>query len=534
MNRAKGTAVLDKTFDILEAIGLSSEGLDNQQLAAQLSLPRATLYRLLALLVERGMVRRDANNKCYRLGFRYLELVRGAWMEPDLIAAASFELRALRDLTGETTYLAIRDGDQVLSLERCDGAHSRRSAASMGQRKAMYCTGQGKAILSALGDEERRELVKHMTLTPLTPLTITDRNRLQTELDVTRVRGYAIDDEEIVLGVRCVAAPVVDSSGQVRGALSIAGPAYRLTLERLTLLGPEVAASAQRVGSQLAVKQAEARPDELQPVSSQWAFLGGHPRWSSGENCLYWADKLGPAVYRHGPEGTVRILRTEKPIMGLEITPNGLFVALEDVYFLYEKGEVRHRTPWGFGTPTCLCCDREGRVWASIRMGSGQWKVGEVSRDGTLISHWQISEAISALCWDSPRQQLFALAPESGSLYRLRAGAEVRRFTSMPKGSGQLSGLAVDGDGSVWTALSGGWSIVKFDHEGNLERMLGVPVASPTDLCFGAVDGRTLFVTSSRQAVSRQALKNAPWSGTVMSTPAGSHGAPAPLTRGPA
>ncbi|WLH10095.1 IclR family transcriptional regulator [Pseudomonas hefeiensis] len=207
MDRIKGTAVLDKTFDILEAIGLSTDGLDNQQLAAQLNLPRATLYRLLALLIERGMVRRDANNKCYRLGFRYLELVRGAWMEPDLIAAASFELRALRDLTGETTYLAIRDGDQVLSLERCDGAHSRRSAASMGQRKAMYCTGQGKAILSALADEERRELVKHMTLTALTPLTITDRNRLMTELDVTRVRGYAIDDEEIVLGVRCVAAP---------------------------------------------------------------------------------------------------------------------------------------------------------------------------------------------------------------------------------------------------------------------------------------------------------------------------------------
>ncbi|MCT8962754.1 hypothetical protein MN113_16330 [Pseudomonas veronii] len=214
--------------------------------------------------------------------------------------------------------------------------------------------------------------------------------------------------------------------------------------------------------------------------------------------------------------------------MGLELTPKGLFVALEDEYFLYDKGEVRHRTPWGFGTLTCLCCDREGRVWAAIRMGSGQWKVGEVSRDGTLTSHWQISEAIGVLCWDSPRQQLFALAPESGSVYRLRSAARCGGLLACPRARASSAGW-------LWMRMAVyGPLIVKFDYEGNLERMLGVPVASPTDLCFGAVDGRTLFVTSSRQAVSRQELENAPWSGTVMSTPAGSHGAPAPLTRGPA
>jgi IclR family acetate operon transcriptional repressor len=315
--------------------------------------------------------------------------------------------------------------------------------------------------------------------------------------------------------------------------LSIAGPAYRLTLDRLNLLGPEVMAAAQRVGIQLTVKQSAGRHDQLQPVSSRWAFLGGHPRWSSIENCLYWADRLGPAVYRHDSNGTERILRTENPIIGMELTPDGLLVALADEYLLVNGGQIRTRVPWGFGTPACLCSDRKGRLWVAMRMGSGQWKVGEVGRDGTMTSHWQISEGISALCWDPTAQQLFALAPESGSLYRLRPGGEVRRFTTMPKGGGQLSGLAVDEEGSIWTGLSGGWSIVKFDHEGNLERMLGVPVASPTDLCFGGEDGRTLFITSSRQAVSREALKNAPWSGTVMSTPVDSAGAPAAITRGP-
>ncbi|MDH0619162.1 IclR family transcriptional regulator [Pseudomonas fulva] len=201
MERAKGTAALEKAFDLLEAIGLSAEGLEPQQLNAQVNLPRATLYRLLGLLIDRGMIRRDTTGKRYRLGFRYLEMVRGAWLEPDLVAAASFELRSLRDLTGETTYLAIRDGEHVLSLERCDGAHSNRSAAAMGQRKPMHCTGQGKAILSAMAEGERRDLLKQIQLQPLTPLTITDRTRLLTELEVTRTRGYAIDDEEIVMGI---------------------------------------------------------------------------------------------------------------------------------------------------------------------------------------------------------------------------------------------------------------------------------------------------------------------------------------------
>lgn len=533
MERTKGTAALEKAFDLLEAIGLSADGLEPQQLNAQVNLPRATFYRLLGLLIDRGMIRRDSTGKRYRLGFRYLEMVRGAWLEPDLVAAASFELRSLRDLTGETTYLAVRDGEHVLSLERCDGAHSNRSAAAMGQRKPMHCTGQGKAILSAIAEIERRDLLKRIQLERLTPLTITDRARLLTELEVTRTRGYAIDDEEIVLGIRCVAAPIIDAAGQVRGALSIAGPAYRLTRKRLDLLGPEVAASAQRVGSQLTVRQLSNTPDVLQPIDDRWAFLGGFPRWSGREKCLYWVDRLAPAVYRYTCEGTEKIFRPEHPVIGMELTADGQFIALEHEYLFVSEGRVRSRGKWGFGMPTCICSDPQGRIWAAIRMGSGQWKVGEVHRDGTLASQWQFNEAITALSWDPHRAQLFALAADSGTLFRLDSTSQVRRFATLPKGSGLLSGLAVDEQGNVWTALSDGWSIVKFDRDGNIEQMLGVPVASPTDLCFGGNDGTTLYITSSRQAVSRHALKTAPWSGTVMCTPVDSRGAPATVTRGP-
>jgi len=157
MKTGEGTAALEKALDVLQAIGASASGISQAQLAEQVPLPRTTLYRIIATLVDRGMIRRDPTRKVYRLGFNYLEMVRNAYLEPDLVSAASEELRALRDLTGETSYLAVLDGNQVLSLERCDGAHTQRSAASLGQGKPIYCTGQGKAILSALSSAARDE-----------------------------------------------------------------------------------------------------------------------------------------------------------------------------------------------------------------------------------------------------------------------------------------------------------------------------------------------------------------------------------------
>ncbi|KAF1020409.1 MAG: Pectin degradation repressor protein KdgR [Paracidovorax wautersii] len=239
LNRsAEGAGTLDKALDVLDAIGEVPAGLSQSDIAERLQLPRTTVYRLLGTLVARGLLRRDPLRKVYCLGFRCFEMARQVYAMPDLAAAAAMEMRLLRDLTGETSYLAALDGLDVLSLERCDGAHSQRSAAVLGQRKPVYCTSQGKAILSALDAATRDAIVRDVTLKPLTPHTITDRRRLQAELRITAARGYAIDDEEIVLGVRCVGAPIVDAQGQVRGAISVAGPAYRLTRARLELLGP--------------------------------------------------------------------------------------------------------------------------------------------------------------------------------------------------------------------------------------------------------------------------------------------------------
>ncbi|WAH56671.1 SMP-30/gluconolactonase/LRE family protein [Pseudomonas silvicola] len=531
MSAAEGTGALEKAMDVLEAIGSAPKGLSQAQLASRVALPRTTLYRIVASLVERGMIRRDPLHKVYRLGFRYLELVRNAYLMPDLVAAASFELRALRDLTGETSYLAVLDGNEVMSLERCDGAHTTRSAAALGRSKPVYCTGQGKAMLAAMDESARDAIIKGLTLTPLTELTITDRRRLNTELQITRARGYAIDDEEIVMGVRCVAAAIRDNAGNVRGALSVAGPAYRLTLERLELLGPELADAARRVGAQLSEVQVTIADGEVEIVDSPWAFNGAFPRWSQEQQCVFWADTLAPTIRQLDSSGERVFARLDSPVSAMELHSEGLLIAHAHGWLLLDKEGEQHPLPgWPGKSLVGLCSHPGGGLWACIASNGG-CRVGELSAEGELRSPWPFQERISALCWDERGEALYVVAPESGSLYVMSAGApHVRRFATLPKGSGRLSGLALDSEGGVWTTLRDGWSLVRFSEDGSIDRMIGLPVPSPVDLAFAGPKHDQLYITSARHDVALDALTNAPASGKMFRIKVGSPGAPAHST----
>lgn len=528
---AEGTATLDKALDVLDTIGRSGEGLSQAEIAERLQMPRTTVYRLLGTLVDRGLLRRDPLRRVYCLGFRCFEYARQAYSMPDLVAAASVELRSLRDLTGETTYLATLDGLEVLSLERVDGVHSHRSAAALGQRKPLHCTSQGKAILSALDAAQRDAIIKDLPMSPLTPHTITDRRRLQAELKVTAARGYAIDDEEILLGVRCCGAPVIDSAGNVRGAISVAAPAFRMPMERVELLGPEIAQAARRIGAQLAPARSRVREGPVDVVESEWAFNGGFPRWSQDHNALYWADTLAPAVHRL-QLGTNRcIAAMESPIEAMLLHADGLAVGTQDGWWLVnDAGEAAPMTHFPLRRYTALCTSPDGTAWCCVPDGS-RWSVGALLPGGEIAANWQLGEPVTALAWAADGEQLYAAGSDSGTLYVMRIGSPtVRRLASVPKGSGRLSGLAADRSGGVWSALREGWSVVRFAADGSLDRVIGLPVPCPTDLAFAGAAGNRLYVVTGRGGLTAETLNNAPLSGRVFEVHAEVEGlAPAPL-----
>jgi len=511
---AEGTAALEKALDVLDAVGSSRTGLSQVELAARLGLPRTTLYRLLGTLVGRGLLRRDPMRRVYCLGQRCLEYARNSYAMPDLVAASVAELRALRDISGETTYLAALDGLEVVSLERCDGAHSHRSHTEPGQRKPLHCTSQGKAILAALPPERRDAIVKEIELQALTPRTITDRRRLQADLKLTATRGWSIDDEEIVLGVRCCGAAILDAHGQVRGAISIAGPAFRLSMERLTLLGPEVTEAARRIGAQLGSAAPQRSSGEVRVIDGEWAFEGGHPLWHAASGRLWWSDRLAPAVHQADLRSDRLLLSMDEPIGALLPHDDGAVLFSGDAWHHVAPDGSHHPLPdWPCRRFSAIIADAQGARWACMPDGE-RWRVAELTPEGRPHGGWRLGEPADELAVCERSGTVYIASADSGVIYAAqRDHGSVRRLTTVPKGSGRVGGLAVDASGAVWAALRGGWSVVRFAADGSMDRVLALPVPSPTAVAIGGADGDSLFITSERHALAREALDAAPLSG---------------------
>lgn len=518
----KGAGALEKALDVLDAIGAAPEGLSQSHLADRLGLPRTTIYRLLATLVSRGLLRRDPLRKVYGLGFRCIEMARQAYAMPDLGAAAALELRALRDLTGETTYLATLDRGEVMSLERCDGPNGQRLAALLAERNPLHASSQGKAILSALDEGERAALLQGMTLKAYTRRTLTDRRRLESDLRASRARGYAIDDEEAVIGVRCVGAPVVDSAGRVRGAISIAGPTFRMTRARLALLAPEVVEAARRVGAQLHVRDEDAAIAAQSPITAlpgAWAFHGAYPLWSKDGAKLWWADALAPSVRMWNGNEDRMLAMLDAPVVGLLQRTDGTLLAVHEhgAVVVGADGSTTPLASW-LSAPVLAVCSGEGdTIWAAVTLPGDGAAVGRLRADGELDIAWRVGEPVGALRWNAAQGLLYATAPESGAILMLQPGsATVRRLTTVPADSGRLGGLAFDGDGGVWTALHDGAAVARFDADGQLDRLIRLPVPCATDLAFGGARGERLVITTARHHVSLDRIAMAPLAGRLL------------------
>jgi IclR family acetate operon transcriptional repressor len=237
-----------RVLEILAADG-SGEGLTLTDLAKRMSMHRTTVFRLLATLRPRGYISRDPRNDRYRLGIKLLALASALQSQLDLRQISRPLLVALRDQSGELVHLTILDGDDVVTIDRIEGTQSLSLQTEMGARRPMYCTASGKAILGSLSIDEVKRILA-LGMSPVTPTTITNVETMLAQLSEVQKRGYAWDDEERILGVRCVAAPVFAHDRRVLGAVSIAAPAIRMPWERVWKLGEEVRAAADAISRQ--------------------------------------------------------------------------------------------------------------------------------------------------------------------------------------------------------------------------------------------------------------------------------------------
>ncbi len=235
-----GVQSLERAFDLLERMADAGGEVGLSELSTSSGLPLPTIHRLMRTLVACGYVRQQPNRR-YALGPRLIRLgessarLLGTWARP--------YLARLVEETGETANMALLDGDEVVYVAQVPSRHSMRMFTEVGRRVLPHTTGVGKALLAAAPPEEVRALLGRTGMPPVTPRTITTPDGFLEALRRVRETGYAVDDNEQEMGVRCLAVPVPDSP--TAAAISISGPAGRVTEEATADIVPilkEVAA----------------------------------------------------------------------------------------------------------------------------------------------------------------------------------------------------------------------------------------------------------------------------------------------------
>jgi DNA-binding IclR family transcriptional regulator len=243
--------VLDRALAALAVLAKSSSDSSLADLCAALKLHKSTVHRLMMVLEQHRLVVKNPQTGRYRLGLRLYELGSRAIDGLDLRGRARPYLDRLQAEFGETVFLCILDEGQVFYVEKVESQQSVRTACTVGSRAPAYCTAVGKAMLSELPDAEVSKVVGRWGLKPVTANTITTASALKAELKAVRARGYAIDDEEKEEGLRCVSAAVRGHSGKLFAAMSVSGPAFRMTKERIPEVGQAVMQAANELSAEL-------------------------------------------------------------------------------------------------------------------------------------------------------------------------------------------------------------------------------------------------------------------------------------------
>jgi len=217
------------------------------EIADALDVAPSTAHRLLSTLHEMEFLQRDPRTKLYRISLKLFRLGVSSIQQMGLAQAAMPEMARLSALTNETVSLGVPHGVDMMYIERIEAQQAVKSEYPLGHTAPIYCTALGKTYLAALPRAEREQLLDSMALVPKTQYTVVEREAIERELERTASAGYAIDDREIDENLRCVAAAIVDRRGRPVGAISIAGPAFRIDVERLHEWGNAVKLATQAI-----------------------------------------------------------------------------------------------------------------------------------------------------------------------------------------------------------------------------------------------------------------------------------------------
>ncbi|UCD80581.1 MAG: IclR family transcriptional regulator [Desulfobacterales bacterium] len=242
-------ASLEKGMRVLELLSAQND-LTVSSVAAQLGFNRAASHRFLATLRDLGYVEKNENHR-YHLTFKVLELGMKVANRFEIRTTAHSYMQELSRAFNETVNLGYWKEQKVFHLDKIDSPEILRIDTPLGSWAPAYCTALGKSILAYLPQDELETYLKSVRLVSHGPYTITSKKKLRQELIKILQQGYAVDDEELSPGLRCVAAPVFDHTGHVRYALSVSAPSSRMTQETIERVQQKIRDVCQRLSAKL-------------------------------------------------------------------------------------------------------------------------------------------------------------------------------------------------------------------------------------------------------------------------------------------
>jgi len=221
------------------------------ELARHVGLDRSTTYRILLSLERTGFVEKDEKAGTYSLGLAAFEIGNAYLSQMDLIQVSKPIMADLAQKVQETVHLAVLSDTEIVYVDKVDSPRSLGVMSKIGQRAPVYCTALGKTLLAFQPEDEQSRIIREIRLIPLTPRTITSKQKLAEELRKIRKQGYALDRREIEEDVECMGVPIRNHIGDVIAALSISGPQRKIDTPQEKHFISEVVKAAVLISSKL-------------------------------------------------------------------------------------------------------------------------------------------------------------------------------------------------------------------------------------------------------------------------------------------
>ncbi len=246
---------VERTLSIVEVLSEYDEGLGLTEISEKVGLHKSTVHRLLyTLMVKRYVEQNESTNK-YKLTLKLFELGSKKVESMNIVTIARPILKELMEKTNEVIHLVVREGTEIVYIVKVESQNPIRMYSKIGKRSQVYSTAVGKSMLACMTDKEVLDIWQNSNIKKLTEYTITDFDKFKDTINTIKEKGYAIDEQENEIGIRCAAAPILDYKGEVCSAISISGSIISFKEEKIEEFSKLIIQYAARISKELGYKK---------------------------------------------------------------------------------------------------------------------------------------------------------------------------------------------------------------------------------------------------------------------------------------